>query len=182
MNNRRLHTLLFAVQLLNLLLLTQTWFSISMNLNGANTNLGEFDATATYALAMPSSLLETAAVLVAFLVNGLAKRLVLGFSALATASLALWLGIQVSNRNVAGLDGQLDRLTGIAKTHGIDSLQVSVTFTPWVWLGLAVLMVIIGGWLAVNTHPWTSKPTQANKGSSSGKTESTIDLWEQQRD
>lgn len=182
MPNRRLHALLFLAQLLNLLLLTQTWFSISMTLNGADTKLGEFDATATYSMAMPSSLLATAAVLVAFLVNGLAKRLVLGFGAIATASLAVWLGFQVVNRNVAGLDGQLDRLTGIAKTHGIDSLQVLVTFTPWLWLGLATLMVIVGGWLAINPHSWAGKQDQVVRGSASDKTSSTIDLWEQQRD
>lgn len=153
-----------------------------MNLNGANTNLGDFDATASYAMAMPSSLLATAAVLVAFLVSGLARRLVLGFSALVSASLSLWLGIQVASRNVAGLDGQLDRLTGIAKTHGIESLQVAVTFIPWLWLGVAVLSVILGSWLALNTHPWKTRPAQSVRGSSIDKTESTIDLWEQQRD
>lgn len=180
MNNRRLHLILFAIQLLNLLLLTQTWFSIAMKVNGANSTLGDFDATATYALAMPSSLLAAAATLVAFLVAGKAKRVVLGFIALVTAVLGAWLGLQVFNRNIAGLDSQLDKLTGIAKTHGIDNLQVQVGFAPWTWLAITGLIVLLGGYLATNRALWVVRQPVAPVKKT--KAASTIDLWEQQRD
>jgi len=180
MSNRRLHLLLFAIQLLNLLLLTQTWFSVAMKVNGANTTLGDFDATTTYALAMPSSLLAVASTLVAFLVAGKAKKFVLAFSALVTGALGAWLGVQVFNRNIAGLDSQLDRLTGIARTHGVDNLQVQVGIAPWAWLAITGLVVLLGGFLAVNRSTWVIR--QSASAGKSAKATSTIDLWEQQRD
>lgn len=180
MNNRRLHLLLFAIQLLDLLLLTQTWFSIAIKVNGTNTTLGDFDATATYALAMPSSLLALASTLVAFLVAGKAKKFVLTFSALVSGALGGWLGIQVANQNIAGLDSQLDRLTGIAKTHGVDNLQVQVGFAPWVWLVVTGVAVLVGVYLVANRSAWTTR--QSLIPAKSVKATSTIDLWEQQRD
>lgn len=180
MNNRRLHLLLFAIQLLNLLLLTQTWFSIAMKVNGLDTTLGDYDATATYALAMPTSLLAVASTLVGFLVAGKAKKFVLAFSALVSSTLGGWLGLQVANRNITGLDSQLDRLTGIAKTHGVDNLEVRVGLAPWVWLAITVTVVLLAGYLAANRSAWkASQPLAPGK---AAKVTSTIDLWEQQRD
>ncbi|MFM6978290.1 MAG: Trp biosynthesis-associated membrane protein [Micrococcales bacterium] len=182
MNNRRLHLLVFTIQLLNLLLLAQTWFSVSMDLNGKTTNLGDFDAMASYALAMPVTLLAGACTLVAFLVGGLAKRLVIAFGAATTSALAVWIGVQVFERNVSGLDNQLDRLTGIAKTHGLDSLQVSVTFTPWLWLAISGLQVALGVYLTFRTATWKRQEQRPAPKQRPAKATSTIDLWEQQRD
>lgn len=180
MNNRRLHLLLFATQLLNLLLLTQSWFSIAMKIDGTDTTLGDYDATSTYALAMPTTLLALAASLVAFLVAGSAKRVVLAFGALVTGSLGIWLAIQISNRNISGLDSQLDRLTGIAKTHGVENLEVKVGLVPWAWLAITLLIVVLGVYLAANRSTWIAR--QPLTLPASDKASSTIDLWEQQRD
>lgn len=180
MNNRRIQLLLLALELLGLLLLTQTWFSVRMDLNGTKTNLGEFDAIATYAIAMPASLLCAAAVLTGFLVSGLAKRMILGFAATIRAIVTLWLALQVTGQNIAGLDIQLDRLTGIAKTHGIKELSVATGLAPWLWLAVSALGVVVAGYLAI--RPWPLALEGKQRKGVPRQVASTIDLWEQQRD
>lgn len=179
MINRRLSFIQIVLQLLALFLLTQTWYQISMNLEGKISPLGEFDAVSTYAIAMPVTLLNLTASLVALLVSDLGKRLIFGFSAVLGIAIATWISVQLFLKNVSGLDGQLDRLTGIAKTHGVEGLQVSATPNPWVWVIVVVAGAFVSAFLGFNKGSWQRQDTQAR---TTGSSSSTIDLWEQQRD
>lgn len=182
MNNRRLHAILVLLQLLGLLLLTQPWFNISMSLNGKPTSLGEYDATAAYSIAMPATLLAGAAVLVALLLTNLPRRLTLGFNAVVLSASVFWIGAQVMSKNVAGLDGQLDRLTGIANTHGAAGLSTEVSLFPWLWIVGTILAVLVCGYLAINKAGWIKPTTTDSKSKKMKLPVSPIELWEQQRD
>ena len=178
--NRRLQVLLLCLSLVSLLLLTQDWFSISMRIDESDSSLGNFDGASTYPVAMPASLLTSASILIGFLMMGWGRRAALAVTALASGLSALWISMQVASLNVAALDSQLDRLTGIAKTHGVSGLSVDASLNPWLWFGVTVLTCAIaiflvfskGSFVRQGTPPQTNSPLQ----------ESTIDLWEQQRD
>ena len=152
MTNQRILGGLLLLQGLNILLITQTWFTVEMEINGALASLGSFDATSAYAIAMPSSLLVGAALIVAFLLKGVTRSLVIAFASLATLAGAVWLTFQVVQRNVSGLDGQLEKITGIANTHG------------------------------ANRRGWVSSSTKTRSAQKTRPEIDPIDLWEQQRD
>ena len=183
MSNRRLVALLLALQLLALLLLTQTWFSISILINGKKTVLGDFDATQSYAISMSSTLLLLAMTLVIFLVSAPIARILLGFSTFISLALGVWLvPIQASSKNISELDGQLARLTGIAKTHGVTGLEIEISFTPWLWFLVSLLAALLAGYLSVSAKGWVKALTpNKGKGKSANPT-SAIDLWDAQRD
>ncbi len=178
--NRRLQVLLLCLSLATLLLLTQDWFSISLRIDGSESSLGNFDGASTYPVAMPASLLTSASVLVGFLMMGWGRRAALAVTALASGLSALWISMQVASLNVAALDSHLDRLTGIAKTHGVAGLSVEASLNPWLWTGVTVLNCAIAIFLVFSkgsfVRPATPRPAN------SPVQESTIDLWEQQRD
>lgn len=182
MTNQRILGGLLLLQGLNILLITQTWFTVEMEINGALASLGSFDAASAYAIAMPSSLLVGAALIVAFLLKGVARSLVIAFASLATLAGAVWLTFQVVQRNVSGLDGQLEKITGIANTHGVESLTVSVSVAPWIWLATCLLSVLAGLYLSANRRGWVSSSTKTRSAQKTRPEIDPIDLWEQQRD
>jgi hypothetical protein len=168
------------MQLLALLLLTQNWYSVAMNINGNSTELGSFDGATTYPASMPAILLGLAAAVISFLVVGWSRRIVFLTGSLVNLLLAFWLSLQISTKNIAALDVQLDRLTGIAKTHGVSGLSVSVTLYPWLWLAAAIITSAIALRLAVSKTAFVKQGS--NKRSSKGEQLTAIDIWEQQRD
>lgn len=151
-----------------------------MRIDGSTSNLGEFDGATTYPIAMPVMLFIAAATLVSFIIHGLAKRFVFGLIGLAGLSSATWISSLVATRNIVALDPQLERLTGIAKTHGVADLQVNTTFFPWAWAALTFFVAIGAIYLATTKSSWfrVQQPKSGNKPEAT----TTIDLWEQQRD
>jgi hypothetical protein len=182
MTSRRLLALLLALQFLALLLLTQTWFTISMRRNGSLTSLGEFDGATTYSSAMPTTLFAIASCLVALLTKTKTKRVFLGLAALASTWLAIFLSLQVLVRNVSGLDPQLERLTGIAKTHGVTDLTIQTSLFPWMWLVVTALEIACAAWLAISGAVWSVALPNNHLVKAKRAPTSTIELWEQQRD
>jgi uncharacterized membrane protein (TIGR02234 family) len=151
-----------------------------MRIDGSASNLGEFDGATTYPIAMPVMLFIAAATLVSFIIHGLAKRFVFGLIGLAGLSSAAWISSLVATRNIVALDPQLERLTGIAKTHGVADLQVNTTFFPWVWVTVTGFLAFAAIYLAITKSSWlrVRQPKSDNRPEAT----TTIDLWEQQRD
>ena len=181
MTRGRLLALLLVLQLLATLILTQTWFSIAMVLNGNPTTLGEYDGATTYAIAMPVNLLSLALLGVALLTRGLTTRILLAVLALVAIANGIFLMLQVLARNVSGLDSQLERLTGIAKTHGISDLQISTSAFPWIWLTVTILITLIAGYGTAVGRIWTLKALRQTKPTARAAKLDPISLWEDQR-
>jgi glucan phosphoethanolaminetransferase (alkaline phosphatase superfamily) len=179
MTNRRLIVILLALQLLGLLLLTQTWYSIAMLVNEKRTVLGDFQGSQAYAVSMPVTLFLLAATLVSLLTGPKASRIVLATQVLVATALAVWIGIQVALANIAELDLQLERLTGIAKTHGVSGVEVASGANPWLWIATQLLAVVLCGYLASRSKGWQG-PKPAVKGEGN-RPRSAIDLWDSQR-
>ena len=187
MTKSRTLALALVLQVLSLIALTQTWVSVSMASEGKSISLGEFDGATTYPIAMPLALFAVAAVLIAAISRRLSRLIALALATLAeVAALALVLP-QVLTSSISALDTQLDRLTGIANTHGIDEVSVANTWAPSVW---ALTVLIAAFWLAfacLKQASWTekesadrystAKPTKKNRADTS-----TIEIWDSQRD
>ena len=179
-------TLALALQLIALLLLTQTWFSVSMAPNGTAVSLGDFDGATTYPVAMPITLLVIASTLVATISTSTTRAIALGLGAVASL---LAVGVvlpQVATKSIASLDQQLDRLTGIANTHGISELNIVSANNPWFW---AVALIANAFWLSaaiVWSRHWQQRDRSATRtNTSTGKSKaaqaSPIELWDDQR-
>ena len=179
-SNRRIQILLLVLAVADILLVTQTWFTVSMQINGNNSNLGDFDGATTYPIAMPIMLFIAAALLISFIIHGFAKRLVFGLVTLVGLTSAIWVAYLVATRNIIALDPQLERLTGIAKTHGLAGLQINQSFFPWLWASVTVAIGLVSAYLAFTKSSWLRN----NQGSEPNPPQAatTIDLWEQQRD
>lgn len=179
--------LALALQLLGLILLTQAWVTISMASEGKSSLLGDFDGATTYPTAMPIALFAIAAVLIAAISHRVTRLVALTLASLAElVALALVLP-QVLTQSISALDSQLDRLTGIANTHGIEDVSVSYSLAPWIWAFSTLLAAIWlafawfkqGSWQQQETADRysTAKPAKKIKADTS-----TIELWDSQRD
>ena len=172
-----------TLELLALLLLTQSWFDISMAPNGEPVSLGSFDGATTYAVAMPLALFALAAMLVALITSRKAQLIVLGLSAVSVFAAIMLLAPEIFSKNIASLDTQLARLTGIANTHGISDLTIATTYAPFAWL---LVQFLAGLWLTAalfwqRSWPVADKTTPAVKSRKQQADGSTISLWDNQR-
>jgi hypothetical protein len=98
-------------------------------------------------------------------------------------ALAIVLPLAISN-DVSALDAQLDRLTGIANTHGLQDLGIEQTAMIAIWALLTTLAAIFGVWMLFLASRWqnldrgiTIKKQRASK----ARPKTSIDLWDEQR-
>jgi uncharacterized membrane protein (TIGR02234 family) len=183
MTKFRVLSLGLTLELLALLLLTQSWFDISMAPNGEPVSLGSFDGATTYAVAMPLSLFALAAILVALITSRATQLIVIGLSMVSVFAAIMLLAPAIFSKNIASLDTQLARLTGIANTHGISDLTIGTTYAPIAWL---LVQLLTGLWLAAaliwqRRWPVADKTTPVDKSTKQKTDGSTISLWDNQR-
>ncbi|MBP6043425.1 MAG: Trp biosynthesis-associated membrane protein [Rhodoluna sp.] len=179
--------LALALQLLGLIALTQTWVSISMASEGKTTSLGDFDGSTTYPTAMPLALFAISAVFIAAISRRVTRVTALALASLAELGALAFVLPQVLTRSISALDSQLDRLTGIANTHGIEDVSVSYSSAPWLWALAALLSAIWLAFALFKQGSWqqqettdrysTAKTAKKNKADTS-----TIEIWDSQRD
>ena len=179
MSKSRLLAGLILLQLLSLLTITQSWYQVSMKVNGSDTKLGDFDGVTSYPLSMTLALFGLAAMAVAVLSRN--KRWGVGIASAVNLTLAIMLAFQVAHKNISALDSQLDRLTGIAKTHGLDTVSVEITLFPWISILLSTIIALAGGYLALTKWPASDiRYTAKTKGAADSPTDA-IGIWDQQR-
>lgn len=188
MSKPRALSLALLPQLLALLVLAQPWFKISMLVDGNNVELGSFDGATTFPATSPIALLSLAALAVIAISAAITR--VIAILILITANLTslILIAPMILQRQISALDSQLDRLTGIANTHGLANVSVTTTALEYVWLATVGLSVAIGIWLLRQAKSWSNedKSTIARerlpkKRSSKAENESSIDLWDNQR-
>lgn len=186
MTKHRYLAVAFLMQITVHILLVQTWFTLSMRVDSRAVDLGSFDGATSFPVILPLSLLSLIAILIGLISNGAAL-----YSAVCAAAAANLLGVLVTvpkllSLDLSALDTQLDRLTGIANTHGLDELAISssVAASGWVALNLMTAMFLLfsfryrKSWRRV--HSTENVPSKANR-SVEKTTASTIDLWDSQR-
>ena len=184
MNRSRSVALALALQALALLSLSQDWFSISMKADGALVELGSYNGASAYPVASPLALLSLGALLVVAISIGITQRVAIAITAISPImALAIVLPLAVSN-DVSALDAQLDRLTGIANTHGLQDLGIAQTAMIAIWALLTTLAAMFGVWMLFLASRWqnldrgvTIKKQRATK----ARPKTTIDLWDGQR-
>lgn len=171
-------------QALALLVLSQDWFSISMKADGALVELGSYNGASAYPVATPLALLSLAALSIVAISTGITQRVAIAITAISpVAALAVVLPLAVSN-DVSALDAQLDRLTGIANTHGLQDLGIAQTSMITIWALLTALSAIAAVWMLLRSSRWqnldrgvTIKKQRATK----ARPKTSIDLWDEQR-
>jgi hypothetical protein len=172
------------LQLLALLTLVQDWFLLSMQIEGRNVDLGSFDGATTFVISMPLSLLALATLLIAAISGGYALYSALALIGLANLGNLVIVGGLLLRRDLSALDNQLDRLTGIANTHGLSDLTIEQTLYPVAWLSLTIACVVTSITAIVSAGRWLSASKDralATKPAKPKPPESSIDLWDSQR-
>lgn len=185
MTKQRLLATALLFQLLALVLLVQTWFTLSMVIEDRPLELGAFDGSSAFPVSMPFALLALSALLVALISNGFALASALSLTSLSNlANLALVLPL-IAAQDLSALASQLDRLTGIANTHGLDDLGVDQSLLPFAWIAVTLVSALIPAISLKHVGKWQSarfdRVGTANK-SKRTPAVSTIDLWDNQRD
>ena len=184
MNKRRLLGLAIVLQLLALLTLVQDWYLPSMQIEGRNVDLGSFDGATTFAVSMPLSLLALAALLVAAISGGFALFSALTLMGLANLGNLVLVGGLLLRRDLSSLDSQLDRLTGIANTHGLSDLTTDQTSYPIAWLALTISCLAASLTSIVSARRWLTASKDKAQATNPAKPQppaSSIDLWDSQR-
>jgi hypothetical protein len=177
-----------APQLLALIVLAQPWFSVSMLVEREIVELGSFDGATTFPSTSPIALLSLAALSVVAI--SAAKTRVAAILILITANLTALMSItpMILQKQISALDTELDRLTGIANTHGLSNVTVSSTGFEYFWLASLAITVAVGVWLLRLSKGWSNedkstsaRPDRPKQRGSRVKTQSSIDLWDNQR-
>ncbi len=184
MARNRAIAILLATQLIVVLLLTQPWYSISMSPNGTLVTLGQFSGADANPSALATAIFALLAILLATFLRNAALRVCLAFVVIANSALAVFVAEALSQNRISALDGALDRLTGIAQSHGIQDLHVETSWLSFAWLVSAALSLVLAvscliwqrNWLAVRAASVSKK---ASKVTTTQPT--TIDLWDDQR-
>jgi hypothetical protein len=188
MSRPRALSIALAPQLLALIVLAQPWFKVYMLVDGKNVELGSFDGATTFPSTSPIALLSLAALSVVAI--SAAKTRVAAVLILITANLTALILItpMILQKQISALDTELDRLTGIANTHGLSNVTVSSTGFEYVWLASLAITVAVGFWLLRLSKGWSNedkstsaRPDRPKQSGSRVKTQSSIDLWDNQR-
>lgn len=187
MNRSKTLVLALALQLLSLLLLTQEWVAVSMAGEKGSVSLGNFDGATTYPVAMPLSLFALAAIVVSAISQRFTRISAMALAAISNASALAIILSQVITKSISALDPQLDRLTGIANTHGIKDVTVSIATAPWMWattVAAAAIWLVFG---LVWQKKWqrqekTDRYATAKPSKKKSADTSTIEIWDSQRD
>ncbi len=187
---------LFALQLLSILLLTQTWYSISMAPNGHSVVLGDYAGSDANPSAMPTLLFVAVALLVVGFTTGVGRIIAIIAALLGSVGALVLTGAATLTRNISALDSSLDRLTGIAQTHGISGLTTTQSAYAWAWLACQLLISLLlvaslwwqRNWVPGQTRAKAGVEADAEAGRRSGSRKkpaakkSAIELWDEQRD
>ena len=187
LSKQRLTFLALVLQASALILISQTWYSISMSPEGHTVVLGDYSGADANPSAMATSGFSAVAILVLAFSQRLALRIAAALALIANVVLGFAVALGLANRNISALDTELDRLTGIAGTHGIKGLTIVQNSTGWVWLVIEIVLVLSLAYAAIvaPTAVRALKPSKSGKGknttSKAKAAATTIDLWDDQR-
>lgn len=186
MTKRRYLAIALVLQTAVLVLLVQSWFTLSMRVDSREIALGSFDGAASFAVAMPLTLLGLIAILIALISSGAALYSAV-FAAASANLLAVGLTVpKLLSLDLSALDSQLDRLTGIANTHGLDEVAISTSLAApgWVAVSLLTSATLLFAFRFRKSWQTAVSPSAESVKSSrpaQKRPTSTIDLWDSQR-
>ena len=172
------------ILLANYISVAQPWFGLEMAPNGTAVELGRYDGFTAYAFVSPLLLVCLAALFASAFLGGVGRK-ISGGVALAATGLGLFLlAPRIFGSDISGLSTQIEKLTGIAATHGIEDLTVLVM--PWAWISLACLALLfaIESAFLMAEGRWPKKIAKSDRfqTSQTAKDENdTIGLWDSQR-
>lgn len=188
MNKARALTVALVLQLAGLLSLTQTWFRVSMQADGSNVELGSFDGSTTYPVLSQLSLLCIAALAVAAISAAKPRSAAILIAAAGSLSSLLLAVPLIVSRDISALDSQLDRLTGIANTHGLQDVEIVSTGLSLVWILASAMSLVFACWMLVLSKSWSNQDRAAKTERKSsadlrakGLQKTSIELWDDQR-
>ena len=172
------------ILLANYIASAQPWYSLEMAPNGTTVELGRYDGFTTYAFLSPILLVCLAALFASAFIGGVGRKiagaLAIGVSLLGVGLLAP----RILEADVSGLASQIEKLTGIAATHGIDDLTVIVLSWAWISLGSLLLLVAVQAGFLITERNWPKKIAKSDRyqTAQTAKDENdTIGLWDSQR-
>lgn len=188
MSKAKALSIALAPQLLALIVLAQPWFVVSMLVDGTTVSLGSFDGATTFASTSPIALLSLAALSVVAISAGKTRIAAILILIAANLGALVLISPMIVQKQISALDAELDRLTGIANTHGLSNVTVVSTGVEVAWIVLVALTVALGFWLLRVAKGWSNEDKSASAKNPSGKQRgskakpaSSIDLWDNQR-
>jgi hypothetical protein len=162
----------------------QPWFSLEMSPNGTPVELGRYDGFTAYGFLSPILLVCLAALFSSAFLGGVARKISAAVALVATGVGLVLLVPKIVAADISGLASQIEKLTGIAATHGIKDLTVLVL--PWAWISMAclALLLAIEALLLLTERNWPKKSTKSDRyqtGQVAKDENDTIGLWDSQR-
>ena len=184
LSRSRFAVLVAVLVILDFIFAGMNWFAISMSPDQKTVQIQAFDGYTTY----PALTAGLSVALIAFVTSFMIARralfvvlLIAAVAAIATASLT---AIAVASKNIAALRDQIERATGIAATHGLSGVEVSVQQSAWVGvacLAATSLVFVVG---ALSSRTWASKKlgnAATRPGEARAARPDAIGLWDSQR-
>lgn len=168
----------------NYIAVAQPWFSLEMAPNGTIVELGRYDGFTSYSFLSAILMVSVAALFTSAFIGGVARKIV-GLAALAITTFGVILvWPRIAQADVSGLAPQIEKLTGIAATHGIKDLAVLTL--PWAAISIfsLVLLIAVEALFLLSERSWPKKTSKGNRykvKQSVVEPEDNIGLWDSQR-
>lgn len=158
----------------------QDWFLVSMTPNEAAVNLKSFDGYTAYSWVSPMLLVCLAALGTSAISAGAARFISLLVGSISSFALTALAGMSVLNLDLSGVADEIETSTGIAATHGISGLDVTIApMAPAAIAFFAVLGIVFLA-ASLSQRDWVENSRTAVK-KPGKKAIDSISLWDQQR-
>lgn len=172
------------ILLANYIAAAQPWYSLEMAPNGTTVELGRYDGFTAYAFLSPILLVCLAALFASAFIGGVGRKIA-GLAALSVSALGVaLLTPRILGADVSGLASQIEKLTGIAATHGIKDLDVLVLSWAWISLALLLLLIAVQAAFMIVERNWPKRLAKSDRYQTSQTAKDdndTIGLWDSQR-
>jgi hypothetical protein len=160
-----------------------------MQVDGASVELGSFDGASTYPVSSPLALLGLAALSIVAISASRTRFAAILIAALSEITTLIAVIPLLVASDISALDGQLDRLTGIANTHGLQDLEILATPFGWIWTVISASSLCYLLWMLQLSKSWSNQDKATSSRAKSlkqgtrhkGEPKGSIELWDDQR-
>jgi hypothetical protein len=177
-------TLLSGIAFLLLILFItsgRNWYEVSTTTQERSVVLSQFDGYTAYPWIAPLLLVALASFALASLLKPGFRGIVFGIGSAFSLLLGTMAWIAISNQDLGGLKSQLESLTGIAVTHGLENFQISTMYDAYISLGGFFLLSTFLVLASLAQSKWVKVAgTPSIKLEGKAPTDS-ISLWDEQR-
>jgi hypothetical protein len=157
------------------------WYEVSTTTQERSVVLSQFDGYSAYPWIAPLLLVALASFSLASLLKTGVRGIVFGIGSAFSFLLGTMALMAISNQDLGGLKSQLESLTGIVVTHGLENFQVTTMYGAYISLAGFFLLSSLLLLSSLAQSKWVKVAGTASIKLEGKAPTDSISLWDEQR-